>query len=72
MLPRFKAAAIHAVPIFLDKQATTKKAISLIREAAVSSRATTKPGRTPRRARSPDHVLPGIVPCQRVHRQWRR
>src|SRR5271165_4560218 len=34
MLPRFKAAAIHAAPIFLDRQATTKKAISLIREAA--------------------------------------
>jgi nitrilase len=34
MLPRFKAAAVHAAPAFLDKQATTKKAISLIREAA--------------------------------------
>ena len=36
MLPRFKAAAIHAAPVFLDKQATTKKAISLIREAAAA------------------------------------
>jgi nitrilase len=36
MLPRFKAAAIHAAPVFLDKQATTKKAVSLIREAAAA------------------------------------
>ena len=38
MLPRFKAAAVHAAPVFLDKQATTKKAISLIREAAARQR----------------------------------
>jgi hypothetical protein len=25
MLPRFKAAAVHAAPVFLDKQATTKR-----------------------------------------------
>lgn len=36
MLPHFKAAAIHAAPVFLDKAATTKKAISLIREAVAA------------------------------------
>ena len=33
-LPVIKVAAIHAAPVFLDKQATTRKAVSLIREAA--------------------------------------
>ncbi|PPD15868.1 MAG: aliphatic nitrilase [Methylobacterium sp.] len=33
-LPKFKAAAVHAAPVFLDKSATTEKAISIMREAA--------------------------------------
>src|SRR3984893_12262375 len=34
MLPCFKAAAVHAAPVFLDRHATTDKAIDIMREAA--------------------------------------
>lgn len=35
-LPKFKAAAVHAAPVFLDKAATTDKVVSIVREAARS------------------------------------
>lgn len=38
-LPQFKAAAVHAAPVFLDKAATTEKAVSIIREAAMAGAA---------------------------------
>src|SRR5229473_8163672 len=34
ILPKFKAAAVHAAPVFPDKTATTEKAVSIIHEAA--------------------------------------
>lgn len=33
-LPQFRAAAVHAAPVYLDKAATTEKAISIILEAS--------------------------------------
>ena len=33
-LPRVRVAAAHAAPVFLDKTATTEKAVDLIREDA--------------------------------------
>ena len=35
-LPKFKAAALHVAPVFLDTRATIEKACSLIREAAAN------------------------------------
>ena len=35
-LPKFKAAAIHVAPVFMDTQATVDKACALIAEAAAN------------------------------------
>lgn len=35
-LPKFRAAALHVAPVFLDTRATVEKACSLIREAAAN------------------------------------
>ena len=43
MLPRFKAAAVHAAPVFLDKLQTTKKALSQNREATDATLAPSSP-----------------------------
>jgi hypothetical protein len=33
-LPKFRVAAVHAAPVFMDKAATIKKVICLIEQAA--------------------------------------
>ena len=35
-LPKFKAAAVQAAPVFLDPMATVAKAADLVREAAAN------------------------------------